>query len=120
MAKKEVKVLTPEERDKLLWEGVKNLAMAHIVHSCGNAYVEEAVCKLEALGAMKFDLKHLFKQYEVSFDRLDARMQQVFGDNGAKMQFTQDYEILKKMLDEYLDEPPRNIECNKTEDTNES
>lgn len=91
-----------EERSR---DAAKKIAMGYLAASIGNAYLEDAVDDLKAIGMYRHEVKKRMNDAMHYFDMFNATVKWVFtaaGDASVGRQLTDDYEILKESCDRFM------------------
>lgn len=78
------------------------LSMTYLMYSIANAYAEEAIDEAEKLGVVRKKLKTRTVNLGVAFDLFDKEYFAMVGREDMKKAFCEDYEMMKKKLDEFM------------------
>lgn len=80
----------------------KLISMAYLVSTIANAYAEEAVEILEKYALVQKKFKTKVYNLHAAFDAFDKEMFKMINCEEGKKAFCLDYDIVRKLLDDYM------------------
>ena len=83
----------------------QRMAMAYLIHSIGNGYLEEALDMLKSAGLYMHSLKHYGESAVRAFDLFHNEMKKLFispESDEVGRQIIEDYEVLKDVCDRFM------------------